>query len=70
MELKIQTDIGELTAVLASGTIGNHKTVWTAWIKEYPGVITQQNSIQEALDKLPKILDLVLEVQIKMLMRD
>jgi predicted RNase H-like HicB family nuclease len=66
MELKLKTDIGELTAVFVSDTIDNGgKTVWTAWIKEYAGVITQADSIQEAMDKLPEILDLILEVQIE-----
>jgi len=69
MELKFKTDVGELTAVLLSDTIdGGSKTVWTAWIKEYAGVITQADSIQEALEELPRALDLMLEVQIDALM--
>jgi len=71
MELKIQTDVGELTAVLVSDIrISNHATVWTAWLKEYPAVVTQANSIQEVLDELPKILDLLFEVEIEHLMKD
>ena len=68
MELKLKTDIGELTAVFVSDIL-DHKTVWTAWIREYPGVITQSDNIQEALDKLPGILDLMLEVEIEQLMK-
>lgn len=70
MELKFKTDVGELTAVLLSDTIdGGSKTVWTAWIKEYAGVITQADTIQEALEELPRILDLFLRVQADQLVK-
>lgn len=70
MELKIKTDVGELTAIVLSDMLDNCKTAYTAWIKEYPGVITQADTIQEALDKLPAILDLMFEVEINHLMND
>lgn len=70
MELKLKTDVGDLTAVLASDSLDDGKIVWVGWLKEYPGVIVQERSIEEALDKLPKILDMMLEVEIKMLMKE
>lgn len=67
MELKLKTDVGELTAVFVSDQM-NNKTVYTAWLEEYPGVVTQADSIQEAMDELPKILDMWIEVEIEHLL--
>lgn len=67
MELKLKTDVGELTAVFVSDMAGN-KVAYTGWIKEYPGVVTQTETIGEGMKQLPKILDMMFEVEIKHLM--
>ena len=70
IELQLNTDVGELTAIFISDTIDNHKTVWTGWIKEYPGVITQAETIEEAMNQLPGILDMLLKVEMQMLINN
>ena len=69
MELKLKTHVGELTAVFVSDMAGNN-IAYTGWIKEYPGVITQTDTISEGMKKLPKILDMMLDMEIKYLMND
>ena len=66
MELKLKTEIGEVTAVFVSNPINAYKNVYTAWIIEKPGVIVQSDSIGEAIDDLHKSLSLMLEVENKM----
>lgn len=67
IKLTLKTDVGKLTAIFIADTISD-KVVWTACIEEYPGVVTQADSIQEGMDKLPKILDMVLTAEIQMMM--
>lgn len=69
MELKLKTDVGELTAVFVSDVAGD-KIMYTGWIKEYPGVITQSDTISEGMQQMPKILDMMLEIEIEYLMND
>lgn len=68
INLTLKTDVGKLMAVFIPDTISD-KVVWTAYIEEYPGVVMQVDSIQEGMDKLPGILDMVLEMEIKMMMQ-
>lgn len=64
---RLKTDVGELTAVFIMNT-GDHDGIWTAYIEEYPGVVTQGENMEVVMARLPVILDLMLEVQIKSMM--
>lgn len=63
MELKLQTQIGELTAVFVCEPANCWKDSYTAWFKEKPSVVTQADSVQEAIDNLHDGLKLILEVE-------
>lgn len=69
INLTLKTDVGKLKAIFIAETISD-KVVWTAYIEEYPGVVTQVDSIQEGMDELPKLLDMFLEVEIQSMMDD
>lgn len=70
MEIKVKTEIGEMTAVIVSDILDNHQTAYTAWLKEYPGAVTQDETISGAINKLHTALEMLLEVEIQMLMED
>lgn len=63
MELKIQTEIGEMTGVFESTAINCYQEVWTAWFKEKESVVVQANSVNEAIDELHRSLEVLLEFE-------
>ena len=65
MELKLQTQIGELTAVFVCEAENCYQNVYTAWFKEKAGVVVQSISVQKAIDDLHSSLKLMLEVENK-----
>lgn len=66
MELKLKTEIGDVTAVFVSSPVNAYKNAYTAWIIEKPGVIVQSDSVGEAIDDLHISLRMMLEVEKKM----
>lgn len=60
MELKLQTEIGEMTAIFVQDILS---TDYTAWFKEKPNVIAQGENISEAIESLHKILNMILVVE-------
>jgi hypothetical protein len=63
MELKIQTEIGELTGVFAQDPIDVLHCSYTAWFKEKPEVIVEANSINEAINELHISLKIILDYE-------
>lgn len=63
MELKIQTEIGELTGVFAQDPIDIMHNTYTAWFKEKPGCIVEGNSVNQCIDELHLSLKVILEME-------
>lgn len=63
MELKIQTEIGQLTGVFESDPISCYQDIWTAWFKEKPSVIVEADSVNEAIEELLISLKVLLEYE-------
>lgn len=63
IELKLKTEMGEVTACFVSSPISLMKNIYTGWIKEKPGVIVQADSIDEAIDELHISLKFMMEVE-------
>jgi len=63
MELILETPTGKLTGVFLSTPINSYQSVYTAWLKEKPGVIVLANNINEAIDELFVSLNFMLEVE-------
>ena len=51
-ELKIQTEVGEMTAIFESYPLFAYQNYYVAWFKEMPEVIVQANNINDAIDEL------------------
>lgn len=62
-EIVLETSSGKMTGVFVSNPISLIKNVYTAWIKEKPGVIVQADSVDEAIDDLYVALAMMLEVE-------
>jgi len=63
LELTLETSSGKLTGVFLSTPINSYQNVYTAWLKEKPGVIVQADSINEAIDEIFVSLEMFLEVE-------
>lgn len=61
MELKINTAIGELTAVIDSIPISSCQNTFTAYLKDKAGYVVQASSIGEAIDELCISVDVMLK---------
>lgn len=62
MELKLKTDVGDLTAVFLKDWAGSD-LVYVGWIKEYPGVVVQTDTIEEAMKEMPGILYDIIKIE-------
>ncbi len=60
MELKLKTEIGELTGVFQQDILTSG---YTAWFKEKDNIIAQGDNLTEAIDNLHEILNVVLEFE-------
>jgi len=63
MELKLKTEIGEMTGVFEATAINCYTDVYTAWFKEKPSIIVEANSVNEAIDELYISLKALLEFE-------
>lgn len=63
MELKIQTEIGQMTGVFESHPINCYQDYYVAWFKEKPSVIVQADTIEEAIEELNLSLHVILEFE-------
>lgn len=61
MELKIQTDIGELTGIFELYPIDLDRSVYLAYFKEKSSVIVEAESIPEAINELLISLNILTE---------
>lgn len=63
MELKIQTEIGEMTGVFECTQINCYQDRYTAWFKEKPSVIVEADNVPEAINELHISLEVLLEFE-------
>ena len=64
-QIEVQTEFGQLTGLFILSPINEYENIYTAWFKEFPGVIVERDSITECIKQLKITLNVMLDYNLK-----
>ena len=64
-QIEVQTEFGQLIGLFILSPINEYQNTYTAWFKEFPGVIVERDSITECIKQLKITLNVMLDYNLK-----